>query len=237
MGYQSPGSESSSSDGGSTQMTVSVRSACENHYPIPVMTRTHDGVADLNQRLFAEIEAMEKAFRDTPDNAVLGGEISTQGGYQTSTRENLFLRKSNAIEEFVQQVLNPGIREYLRELFGDEAERLTPWPVGWANLLDPGDWQGPHNHPTADNVASGVYYVALPGERPNPEGRIEFLNPIPNSIYHGYSPSRRLHPKEGMMLMFPPYYVHYVHPFKGDGRRAIIAFDILSRKPGLNFVF
>lgn len=218
-------------------MSISVTSSCENHYPIPVLTRQYDGVDVLNRQLFAEIESMETEFRNTPRNAVLTGEISTQGGYQTSTRENLFLRKSAAIEDFVEQILNPAVEQYLNELFGEEAKSLTPWPVGWANLLDAGDWQGPHNHPTPDNVASGVYYVALPGDRPNPEGRIEFMNPIANSIYHGYSPSRRLHPREGMMLMFPPYYTHYVHPFRGDGRRAIIAFDILSRKPGMNFVF
>lgn len=218
-------------------MSFTVSSSCENHYPIPVLTRQYEGVDDLNRRLFVEIETMEREYRETPRNAVRSGEISTQGGYQTSNRENLFVRDAPPITNFVEELLTPAIEEYLGELFGDQAQNLTPWPVGWANLLDAGDWQGPHNHPTPDNVASGVYYVRLPDDRPNPEGRIEFLNPISNSIYHGYSPSRRIHPREGMMLMFPPYYTHYVHPFKGRDRRAIIAFDILSRKPGLNFVF
>ena len=67
------------------------------------------------------------------------------------------------------------IREYLAQVFdASGAAQLDPWPVGWANVLDEGDWQGPHFHPTEHNVASGVYYVRLPEERPNPEGRIEF---------------------------------------------------------------
>ena len=44
-------------------------------------------------------------------------------------------------------------------------------------------------------------------------------------------------PREGRMILFPPWYVHYVHPFRGGGERAIIAFDILAQKPGPNFVF
>lgn len=209
----------------------------ENHYPLRVMQRQFDGVAELNQTLYQAILSLERRFRAT-DNAVDSGEISTQGGYQTSTKMNLFSIEDPAIARFRDELVLPAARRYLEDVFGaDGAARLDPWPVGWANLLDEGDWQGPHFHPTRDNVASGVYYVHLPQDRPNPEGRIEFLNPMPESIQHGYSPSRRLHPKTGKLVLFPPWYVHYVHPFRGSERRAVIAFDILSRRPGVDFVF
>lgn len=209
----------------------------ENHYPLPVLQRRFSDMEDLNGQLFALIADLESRHRDGPENAVHSGEVSTQGGYQTSTKMNLFTLDHPAIAQFRDRHLMPAIGDYLKNVFEDEAERLTPWPVGWANLLDAGDWQGPHCHPTTDNLASGVYYVRLPGERPNPEGRIEFINPMPASLYHGYSQSRRLHPEEGLMVLFPPYYMHYVHPFQGEDRRAVIAFDVLARRPGLNLAF
>ena len=27
--------------------------------------------------------------------------------------------------------------------------------------------------------------------------------------------------------IFPPYYIHYVYPFRGAGERAIVAFDVI----------
>jgi uncharacterized protein (TIGR02466 family) len=209
----------------------------EIHFPTTVMQRQHDGLEGLNQRLFQMISEMQEKFADTEDNAVKSGEISTQGGYQTSTKMNLFTLEHPAIVEFREQIIMPAAHEYLRQVFGNEARQLDPWPVGWSNVLGEGDWQGPHNHPTDKNVASGVYYVQLPDDKPSPQGCIEFINPIPESVHHGFPATRRLEPKEGLMVWFPPYYTHYVHPFHGPGTRVIIAFDLLAQRPGMQFVF
>ena len=218
-------------------MSLSHRDQVESHYPSTVMQRQFDGAGEVNRALFELIETLERRFRESDDNAVRSGKISTQGGYQTSTRMNLMTVADPAIGRLRDEMLLPAARDYLRAVFGAESERMKPWPVGWANLLSPGDWQGPHFHPTSDNVASGVYYVRLPENRPTPEGRIEFINPIPVSVNHGYSATTRLEPAEGLMVLFPPWYMHYVHPFRGEQRRAVIAFDILARKPGFDLVF
>ena len=31
----------------------------------------------------------------------------------------------------------------------------------------------------------------------------------------------------GDLILFPPYYIHYVYPFRGEGERCIVAFDVL----------
>jgi hypothetical protein len=149
---------------------------------------------------------------------------------------NFFTLKSEAIEDFRDRLLLPAAMDYLRGIFGEQTEQFNPWPDGWANLLRDGDWQRPHFHPTPQNVVSGVYYVHIPVEKPEPQGNIEFFNPIPTSVNHGFPSSRRLLPREGKMILFPPWYVHYVHPFRGVGERAIIAFDILAQKPGAQLV-
>ena len=180
---------------------------------------------------------LETQYRDSPQNAVNSGLISTQGGYQTSTDMNLFQVEADCIKQFVSELLMPAVQPYLKNIFGDDSSVLSPHPIGWSNVLDAGNWQGPHSHPTPSNLASGVYYVQIPEDKPAPEGCIEFLNPIPQSLIHGHPSTRRLHPREGLMVLFPPYYNHYVHPFTGEGRRIIIAFDILASPPKPQFVF
>lgn len=219
------------------QIEIRHQDETDVHFPTTVMQRQHEGVGILNQSLYQLVGELQNIYADTADNAVKSGKISTQGGYQTSTSMNLFTVEHAAIKEFKRRIVMPAALEYLRQVFGDEARQLDPWPVGWANVLGEGDWQGPHNHPTDKNVASGVYYIHLPNEKPKPEGCIEFINPIPESVHHGFPPTRRLSPKEGLMLLFPPYYTHYVHPFRGAGKRAIIAFDLLAQKPGMQFAF
>ena len=56
-------------------------------------------------------------------------------------------------------------------------------------------------------------------------------NPHPISTMHGDSSSRRHQPAEGQLILFPPYYMHFVHPFKGDGERAVIGFDVRLQPP------
>ncbi len=209
----------------------------EHHFPTLVMQRQHQDCDQLNQALFELIGELAQKFANSPENAVLGGQISTQGGYQTSTRMNLFTVDHPALRQFVDELLMPACRHYVETVFKGESEQLAPWPVGWANLLARGDWQGPHWHPTDKNIASGVYYVHLPEQMPSPEGHIEFINPMPQSVNHGFPSTRRLTPQAGKLLLFPPWYAHYVHPLRGEGQRAIIAFDVLAQKPGLDLVF
>lgn len=210
---------------------------CQVHVPNIVLQRQFTAVEEMNRSLATQILEMADRERDTDRNAVNSGLISTQGGYQTSTDFNLFQTEDPTIRGFVDQMLMPSVTAFLKRTFGDEGAALTPWPIGWSNVLEAGDWQGPHCHPTPSNLASGVYYVRIPENKPAPQGCIEFMNPIPQSMQHGHPATRRLHPVEGLMILFPPWYNHYVHPFEGDGTRIIIAFDILAKPPKPQFVF
>ena len=208
----------------------------EVHYPTTVMQRHFPGAGELNESILAVLQSLSNQFADTAQNAVSSGLISTQGGYQTATDMNLFALKFESITRFRDEMVLPAARDYLLHVFGDQAAHFNPWPDGWANLLKKGDWQRPHFHPTQRNVVCGVYYVKLPESMPEPQGNIEFFNPIQVSVNHGFPSTRRVVPQEGMMILFPPWYIHYVYPFSTDGDRAIIAFDILAQKPGGRFV-
>jgi uncharacterized protein (TIGR02466 family) len=128
------------------------------------------------------------------------------------------------------EMVLPAVHDYLREVFGANPALVDYRLYSWANVLAAGHWQAPHAHPTEYNVISGVYYVQVP-PRPEPEGWLEFLNPHPASTMHGDRNSRRHAPRAGQLLLFPPYYMHFVHPFHGDGERAIVSFDVRLRPP------
>lgn len=210
----------------------------EDHFPVTVLEREHDGIGELNDAVYAELEELARAHADDPArNAVHSGRISTRGGYQTARHLNLFELAKPAIRRLHDEILKPAVRDYLGRVFGEAGARLDPWLMGWANLLRAGDWQAPHMHPTAGNLVGSVYYVRLPRDRPAPEGWIEFLNPHPQAVYAGASLTRRLAPREGKLILFPPYCIHYVHPFRGEDTRAVIAFDVLARRPSLELSF
>jgi hypothetical protein len=38
--------------------------------------------------------------------------------------------------------------------------------------------------------------------------------------------SRRHRPTAGQVILFPPYYMHYVHPLREESKRTVVAFDV-----------
>jgi hypothetical protein len=216
-------------------VTVEHDTQFEDHFPVPVMVSHHTGLEKLHSAVFALIQTLRDQFLDdAQENEALSGSITTYGGYQTS-RKMMFLDRSEpAIRSLRDQVILPGAQRYLAHVYGDALQGTSTRLVSWANILSAGDWQAPHMHPSTGNLASGVYYVYVP-DKPKPQGCIEFLNPHPAAHYHAISLTRRLYPRAGDLIVFPPYYIHYVYPFKGDGQRAIIAFDII--KQVTQFVF
>jgi len=96
----------------------------------------------------------------------------------------------------------------------------------WANVLRDGGYNTIHNHPGA--VWSGSYYVSVGVPTPEPRfnGWIEFQDPRPANI-HGQK--ERICPEPGLLILFPSWLNHYVNPFRGDGERISIAFNVTTR--------
>ena len=209
-------------------MTIADQTSFEDHFPVTVMVSHHTGLESINQDIFGVIRRLrDQNIDNRNENEALSGTITTYGGYQTSKKLMFLNLQEAAVQTLREQVIMPGIKRYLAEVYKEHAAKIGTRVVSWANILREGDWQAPHMHPTAGNLISGVYYVNVP-EKPVPQGCIEFLNPHPAAHYHNISLTRRLHPKTGDLMLFPPYHIHYVYPFSGDGERAIIAFDVLQ---------
>lgn len=216
-------------------MSLSADTRFEEHFPITVMLSHHTGLEGINAGIAKLLSGLRTQYlTDKQENEALSGTITTYGGYQTSKKMMFLNRPETDVQALRDQVVQPGVQAYLDRVFGEQGKQIKTRLVSWANILKEGDWQAPHMHPSTGNLISGVYYAAVP-EKPEPEGCIEFLNPHPVAHHHGVSLTRRIMPKQGDLILFPPYYIHYVYPFRGAGERVIVAFDVLIQNT--QFVF
>jgi uncharacterized protein (TIGR02466 family) len=109
---------------------------------------------------------------------------------------------------------------------------------GWINVIAHGDYNTPHFH--AGSTWSGVYYIRAGDAAAAPSassraggngssGAIEFLDPRPacemNAGSQAHAQRLLVHPRDGLLLVFPGYLGHFVHPYFGKGERISLAFN------------
>lgn len=112
----------------------------------------------------------------------------------------------------------------------------------WAMMYRDGGYSTPHTHPNCH--FSGVYYVRT-GKAEEPKtmatgvkvlpGTIEFLDTRggPNSQQITgltLQPALRMPPTPGLMLVFPAWLPHFVHPVTGEGERIAVSCNAQIRK-------
>ena len=101
----------------------------------------------------------------------------------------------------------------------------------WANVCRYGHYHRAHNHPNA--VWSGVYYVDPGLDAPDHplSGQLELPDPRPyaNMVSTPGDPFGQkalITPEAGLMVVFPSWLYHFVHPYSADGTRISVAFNI-----------
>ncbi len=104
--------------------------------------------------------------------------------------------------------------------------------TAWGNISRRGNYHRMHNHP--NSAWSGVYYVAGSSSSDSMGGVLELYDPrpftemvdVPGSPY-----GQRIHirPIPGLMVLFPSWLYHFVHPCNTDTERVSIAFNAAWR--------
>ena len=112
-----------------------------------------------------------------------------------------------------------------------ESMQLAYNATGWANVNRSGHYNVAHVH--AGSHWSVVYYVAVGTEEPGHpyNGLLELKDPRPAAVFGRLPPfmfGRHLtiRPQAGMLVVFPAWLEHWVHPFFGKGERISIAVNI-----------
>jgi uncharacterized protein (TIGR02466 family) len=107
----------------------------------------------------------------------------------------------------------------------------------WATICREGAYHAPHSHP--DSAWSGVYYVdagQLNLIRPL-SGELEFLDPragaeAVSAPGDPYGEPFRVRPESGLLVVFPSWLYHWVHPYVGQSPRIAVSFNATLGAPG-----
>lgn len=195
-------------------------------FPTHVFKRLYSGVDGVNQRLRSLVlkkEAEEEGVR-----------LSNVGGWHS--RQDLLLWDDPSITVFISLAQN-FVHEYTAERLGRPPGEFNSVlkMEGWANVSRAGNYARPHVHPSSNFAL--VYYVDQ-GDAPAPDsgrrptsGVLEWLDPRQRPEMFqtpGVDPADTisLQPRTGLMLLFPSWLYHYVHPYQGTRPRISLACNV-----------
>jgi uncharacterized protein (TIGR02466 family) len=189
-------------------------------YATPVLSRLMDGCKGLNRRLRQIILQREREQASTNKSNV--------GGWHSEL--DMLTWPNPEVAELLAWVA-VAVKSASDFAVGPEHESGDADIVAWANVLRNGDYHQPHYHPNSD--WSGVYYVVAGDEDPGggPGGRIDMLDPragvgVLPSPGNAFLGTMQFVPRAGLVLVFPSYLVHHVHPYAGAGERISVAFNV-----------
>ncbi len=167
----------------------------------------------------------------TPSNdyANLGGWHSSGDLLEWGTSEVEKLRT------WISEALNRMVHAtgQLPEVAGRAAPPRGGFRVSaWGNISRRGNYHRMHNHP--NSAWSGCYYVTGMGSSNSMGGVLELYDPRPFTEMvdvpgSPYGQRVLVRPVPGLMVLFPSWLYHFVHPSDIDSERVSIAFNAAWR--------
>ena len=189
-------------------------------WPTVILERTIPGHEAPDAALLALIQRLE---REHPD-------------LTTDYRGDDFLAADDPAAAWLTRCINVSVRDYFAHLGMDYDIRWTLH--AWPNVNRFGDYHDYHNHPRA--YLSGTYYVQVPAPVEKREGRkdvrpgcISLYDPRPmvnmNAIKGDpyVEPEHTVTPHAGLMLMWPAFVNHFVHPNLSHEPRVSVSFNVM----------
>ena len=197
-------------------------------FTTPILMRKMTDAAMVNDKLRRAILKAE-----AEDKPVAGSSV---GGWQSSP---------NFLDWPIPEIATlkswiDGAITHLSCLPAGETLKVAYTAHGWANVNRNGSYNRAHNH--GDVHWACVYYVEC-GELASGHpmnGKIELRDPRPVAAagseqrYPGYTFGQGIviDPEPGVLLAFPGWIEHFVHPFFGNGERISIAVNVVIRDVG-----
>jgi uncharacterized protein (TIGR02466 family) len=195
--------------------------AVEFPFVVPIVRHVWDDSASLNQALAEAILAQEARSA--------GSSKSNVGGWQSS--QDFLAWTGDAgrmLAARMVEMANHATAQLLARLGTEKARSAQfSWKIAiWANVNRAGDYNKVHLHPGA--TWSGVYYVDA-GDSGAEGGRLSLMDPSPAAqmtfLTGLLRPTLEVTPVAGLMVLFPSYLPHMVHPYRGERPRISIAFN------------
>lgn len=193
-------------------------------WPTLVMRRSLPGHAHANLALERLIDEQAAANPDLT----------------TDYRAQDFLALDHPGPQWLRQCVDVSVRDYLHRQGVDYPVRWHSH--GWVNVNALGDYHDPHNHPHA--YLSGTYYVRVPADRATTGNRRD-LRPGCITLYDPrgavnmtairgdafVDPEYTVRPEPGLLLLWPAFLMHFVHPNLSDEPRISVSFNLMLKDP------
>ena len=177
--------------------------------------------------------------------------IAEEAEYSSLGRSNIggwhsrpdFLSRRDAAVSALTAWLTWALRRMIDATAGANAFKGTLSVSAWATICRAGAYHAPHSHP--DSAWSGVYYVDPGTDSPGQplSGVLEFLDPragveAVTAPGDPYGEPFRVRPQAGLIVVFPSWLYHWVHPYAGQTPRIAISFNatpapVAAITPGL----
>ena len=149
--------------------------------------------------------------------------ISIRGGQQVQLVPNEFGLDTDFLKTFIESRCKEYIDNVVRtqgvvDLAGYDPELISAWTIKQTQ----GDYQALHNH---EAHISGNIYIDVPDL--DSESKSSFRFPVVRNPAHLiFTDQWRFHPQPLKMIIFPSHIPHTVYPWKGEGTRTILAWDV-----------
>jgi uncharacterized protein (TIGR02466 family) len=191
-------------------------------WPTMLLKRTLPDAQAANKALAQLIEDLDRRHRD----------------FTTDYRSADLFTLEHASTIWLKECVNVTVRDYFRHLGMDYDIR---WSLhAWANVNRFGDYHDYHNHPHA--YLSGTYYVRVPDTHEKLEtrndvrpGRLTLYDPracanmsaIKGDPY--IEPEYTIEPSAGLILLWPAFVNHFVHPNLSKQARISVSFNVILK--------
>jgi len=164
--------------------------------------------------------------------------IAEEAEYSSLGRSNIggwhsrpdFLSRRDTAVSALAAWLTWALRRMIDASAGANAFKGTLSVSAWATICRAGAYHAPHSHP--DSAWSGVYYVDPGTDSPGQplSGVLEFLDPragveAVTAPGDPYGEPFRVLPRAGLLVVFPSWLCHWVHPYAGQTPRIAVSFN------------
>ena len=203
-------------------------------------TPDRDGFVELWPTLLLQRRLPGHEAANLALGQMIAAEESANPELTTDYRAGNLLGRAHPALDWLRGCINKTAVDYLQRCGVPPGLRWTL--QGWANVNRFGDYHDLHNHPHA--YLSGTYYVAtptqparsaLPGRRDRTPGAISFYDPRPQANMTAIKGDPQIEsehlivPQAGMLLLWPAFLHHLVHPNLAQDARVSISFNLLVK--------
>lgn len=186
-------------------------------------------VDDVTAEQYSKLrEIVNTAHEHNEHNDEGNPNISIRGGQQIQIVPNEFKLDTTFLSQYIEERCQAYIDNIIKtsgvgDLYGYKPVLVSAWSI----KQQQGDYQALHNH---EAHISGNIYMDVPllaDDSKSSDANIEFRMPvIRNPAHFIFTDQWRFKPEPLKMIIFPSYVSHTVYPWKGQGSRTILAWDV-----------